>query len=112
MRSRLDLQDILENLLDHYGLLIERPPGSYNVYFQSPGADGMTYPCIKYQLDDIDQEHADNRPYVRTKRYIVTYIDEDPDSGVPEGLAALPMCRFNRFYTADNLNHWVFLLYY
>jgi hypothetical protein len=39
-------------------------------------------------------------------------IDQDPDSAIPPKVAALPMCLFNRFYTADNLNHDVYNLYF
>jgi hypothetical protein len=42
----------------------------------------------------------------------VTVIHRDPDNLVHEKVAALPMCLYNRFFTADNLNHDVFVLYF
>lgn len=83
-----------------------------NVYHQPPVNVEMKYPCIKYERDDIDIKYADNSPYYNTTRYQVTVIDKDSDSNIPEKIAALPMCRFNRHYTADNLNHDVFNLFF
>lgn len=73
----------------------------------------MVYPCIVYSLNKIDTDHADNLTYRATKQYSVTVIDKDPDSSIPDSiLRCLPMCSFERFYPADNLNHWVFNLFY
>ena len=100
MGSRSNLSKILRDLL-----------GTSNVYFQAPGS-GMKYPCIKYELDGENTTFADNKPRIRTKRYAVTVIDPDPDSLIPDKVGALPMCKFNRKYTKDNLNHFVYILYY
>lgn len=99
MRSRLQLQAILEAIIG-------------NVYFQPPATVKMKYPCIRYERSDMDTQFADNKPYSHTKRYTVTVIDRDPDSDIPDKVAALPLCRFDRFYTADNLNHDVFELFF
>lgn len=98
---RLELQALLEDLL-----------GSRNVYFQPPANVKMQYPAIVYSRDAADTQFAGNRPYRRTKRYQVTVIDRNPDSPVPDKVAELPMCAFERFFTADNLNHDVFGLYF
>jgi hypothetical protein len=55
---------------------------------------------------------ANNLPFRHTKRYQVTVIDRDPDSLIPDKVAALPMCLHNRFFVANNLNHDVFNLYF
>jgi hypothetical protein len=55
---------------------------------------------------------ADNKPYNHQKAYMVTVIDRNPDSEIPEKIAMLPMCKFNRHYTKDNLNHDIYTLYY
>jgi len=39
-------------------------------------------------------------------------IDKDPDSEIPGMVAKLPLCKFVRHYTTDNLNHDVYRLYY
>ncbi len=101
MGPRLDLQTLLEVIL-----------GSSNVYFQPPANVQMQYPCIVYKRDDAVTEFSGNKPYRYTKRYQVTVIDRDPDSVIPDRVASLPMCLFNRFFTADNLNHDVFNLYF
>lgn len=101
MGLRLDLQELLETLL-----------GSSNVYFQPPANVQMDYPCIVYKRDDIDVAFADNRPYQLTKRYLVTVIDPNPDNVTIDKVSVLPLCLFNRHFTAGNLNHDVFVLHF
>src|SRR5689334_8946015 len=100
MGQRTSLQNLLETLL-----------GSEHVYFQPPASVQMQYPAIVYRRDDEDTNFADNRPYKRCKRYLVTVIDKNPDSLIPDKVGDLPMCQFNRYFAADNLNHVVFVLY-
>lgn len=83
-----------------------------NVYFQPPENVQLKYPCIIYNREDAEFRHADNQLYDQFKRYMVTVIDRDPDSGIPDEVAKLPMCSFNRFYTADGLNHDVYQVYF
>lgn len=97
--SRLDLHTLLTGIVP-------------DAYFQPPPGVSMTYPCIVYQLDDIDTDFANNAPYNSQKGYKVTIIDPDPDSALPDEVAKLPSSSFDRFYTADNLNHYVFTLYF
>lgn len=99
MASRLDLQVLLETLIE-------------NVYFQPPVNIQMQYPCIVYRRDDSRSEYADNRPYARTKRYQITVIDRNPDSDLSDKVEELPFCSFDRYFPADNLNHYVFNLFF
>lgn len=101
MGQRLQLQSLLETIL-----------GTVNVYFQPPATVEMQYPCIVYHRDPTDTKFADDIPYSRTKRYQVTVIDRNPDSEIPDNVAQLRLCKHSRFYTANNLNHDVFDLYY
>lgn len=101
MAPRLELQALLVNIL-----------GSSNVYFQPPPSIQMQYPCIVYNRDYAATEFADDKPYMHRKRYQVTYISDDPDSEIPAKIAALPLCIFDRFYTADILNHDVYKLFF
>ena len=101
MASRLELQTELEEIL-----------GSRNVYFQPPESVKMKYPAIRYSLSNIENTHADNRTYKQSKAYELILIDPDPDSEYADKLSQLPYCRFDRFYPADNLNHYVFTIYY
>lgn len=101
MRNREDLSAILKEAL-----------GCDHVYFQPPSNVCMRYPAIVYNLSDIDNRHADNLPYLQYHRYDVTVIDEDPDSKVADRVSKISGCRFERSFTMDNLNHYVFSLYY
>lgn len=108
MGQRLNLQTLLENLL----VTEEEPNKILNVYFQPPDNVQMVYPCIVYNRDNADKKFAGNITYLFKKRYQVTVIDSDPDSNIPDKVAALPLCTFSRFFVADNLNHDVFNLYF
>jgi hypothetical protein len=101
MAPRLDLQAALEAKL-----------GSRNVYFQSPPNLQMEYPCIRYELTDIQVKHAGNKPYTIRKRYLVTHIDTNPDSGTPDLIGEMQLCVFDRYYTENNLNHYVYKLFF
>lgn len=101
MASRLKLHNELQLIL-----------GSSFIYFQPPESVKMNYPCIVYTLGDIDTKYADDKTYLNTKRYEVSIIDYDPDSEIPDKMMSFPMCSFDRSYVANNLNHWVFNLYF
>jgi hypothetical protein len=72
----------------------------------------MEYPCILYERDGASAEYADNSLYRHAKRYQVTVIDRNPDTTISDEVERLPRCSFNRFFIADNLNHFVFSLYF
>jgi hypothetical protein len=99
MAQRLQLQSLLESITP-------------NVYFQPPTNVSIKYPCIIYERDGGTTIHSDNRPYRHTKRYQVTVIDRNPDSDLPDMVEDLSLCRFERFFTSDNLNHHVFNLFF
>lgn len=99
MAPRLQLQQLLETFTE-------------NVYFQPPENVQLQYPCIIYKRDYAVTEFADDNPYNHIKRYMIIVIDRDPDSVIPDKIAALPMSAFNRFYTADNLNHDVYNVFF
>lgn len=92
--------------------LLEQKLGSGDVYFQPPTNTQINYPCIVYERAKIDTRFADNAPYNHTRRYTLTVIHRDPDNTVVDAIAALPLCVHDRFFTADNLNHDVFTLYF
>lgn len=101
MGRRLDLQAMLENLL-----------GSRNVYYQPPASVKMNYPAIVYSRKTIDNVHANNTVYAQSTAYELTVIDKNPDSEIVTKVSQLSTCRFDRHYTADNLNHDTFTLYF
>lgn len=100
------------NLRFELHTLLERILGSRNVYFQPPENLKMQYDCIRYERSRILPKFADNRPYMLYNCYQLTAIYRNPDSELPQKIASLPMCQHERHYTADNLNHDVFNLYF
>lgn len=83
------------------------------LYFQPPNGTKLKYPCAIYKLQNIDIDHADDKVYKNMKGYQVTIIDADPDSAYPDRLMdQFRHIRFDRFFTNDNLNHYVFTIYY
>ena len=102
MASRLQLQTELETIL-----------GTRNVYFQPPEGFKLQYPCIIYQLDAIRDNRANDKIYTKKKQYAITIIDRDPDSIIPDTiLESFNYCSFDRFFTSDQLNHFVLTLFY
>lgn len=80
-----------------------------NVYFQPPSSIQMEYPCFVYDLNDINDRHANNEVYTRHDRYTVTYITKDPfPTEILEAVMSLPYTSLDRKYASDNLHHYVF----
>jgi len=102
MRPRTDLHTLLLSIVGT----------GKKVYFQPPSTLIMTYPCIVYGLNDINSKFADNKPYNSEREYVVTVIDPNPDSPIPDKIAALPKTRYDRHLTIDNLNHDIFTIYF
>lgn len=100
-QRRVKLQRMLEGLL-----------GNRNVYFQPPTGTMLKYPCIIYSLDTANDVHAEDRIYRRLYRYALTYITKNPEDPMRDQIDDLQYCSFNRFYATDNLNHFVYTLYY
>lgn len=86
--------------------------GNKHVYFQPPESLKLKYPCIVYNRTTANSQYGDNRPYTFMICYQVIYIDKDPDSEVIMELAKLPYSSMDRHYTANNLNHDAFTIYY
>jgi hypothetical protein len=101
MAPRFELQTLLTDILE-----------ANHVYFQPPPSVQMVYPCIVYSRDYEQINYADDIPYKHRKRYLVTVIDRNPDSEIPDKISELSMCTYDRFYTADNLNHDVYKLFF
>lgn len=101
MDRRLELHQILKSIL-----------GSSNVYFQPPSNTQLKYPCIVYERSDINDRYADNMRYSSMVQYSLTLIGRSPESNLVEQLLDLPYCSYDRFFTADSLNHDAFTIYY
>jgi hypothetical protein len=63
MKSRIEIQNLLEGIL-----------GNGNVYFQDPPNTGMKYPCIIYNFEGFDNDFADNKPYIVAGRWTVHHM--------------------------------------
>ena len=98
-QRRLQLHQLLKTFVD-------------NVYFQPPTNVKLEYPCIVYKRDFADNKFADDIVYDHRLRYAITVIDPNPDSDIPDKVAAMPLSIFNRFFTVDNLNHDVYNVYF
>ena len=99
MGSRLNLHKILKAICP-------------NCYFQPPESIKLKYPCIIYNKSYQKIIHADNLPYRHDNRYTVTVIDRDPDSTLPDRVAKLKSCNFDRSYATEGLYHTVYVIYY
>jgi hypothetical protein len=98
-QPREQLHELLKELTD-------------NVYFQAPPNTGMAYPCILYSWDADSAQYADNELYRHAKRYQVTVIDRDPDSELAEAVLRLRFTGFDRSFKAEDLNHYVYSLFF
>lgn len=84
-----------------------------NVYFQEPESIKMKYPCVVYHRDDVQTQHADNRPYKHKTRYQLTVISrEAEESDILAHVLVLTGCTYDRFFSTENLNHDVFTLFF
>lgn len=77
-----------------------------------PESIKIKYPAIIYSRNNIDNNFADDIVYMQNRTYQIIVIDANPDSEIVNKISKLPMCRYNRHYTSDNLNHDVFILNY
>lgn len=102
----------MPNRREQFGQLLRTILGSEEVYFQRPESKKMDYPAIVYELSDIPNLYANDGVYLSGRQYSVTIIDKDPDSIFVGMIAELPTSSFDRHFRADNLNHWVFTIFY
>lgn len=101
MANKPELKDIL--------LAIK---GSPNVYLSAPESKSMTYPAIKVALRDMPPRYANNAIYKQSKRYELIFITRDLNDPIVAEIQKLQYCKFDRYYAADTLHHFVFTLYY
>ena len=100
MKSRLELQELLEGVL-----------GSNKVYYQA--SSRLFYPCIVYEKSDHFYNYADNLKYKNKVQYTVTLIGKTADNDeIVNKLLALDYCGYDRRFVSDNLYHDVFTLYF
>ena len=108
MDRRLELDSVFREIIN----ITDPIDGDSHVYFQPPGSAKMKFPAIRYKLIGCQKVGANNGAYRMLRSYEVILIDTNPDSVYFEPILLLPFCSFDRHYVADNLNHFVFKLYY
>lgn len=101
MATRTELQSLLEEL-----------NGSINVYYNPPATLKMEYRAIRYKLNNIQNEHANDKRYFNKKRYDLIVISKESDPDVVDKLLELPYCSLSTPYKSDNLNHYPLTLYW
>ena len=106
-KKRLELDEILCGIIN-----ITEPDGDTHVYFDPPMDLKMKYDAIRYKRKITDKVYANNIAYMYRTPYEVIVIYKDPDSDYVSKLLALPYCSHDRHYTANNLYHDVFTIYY
>lgn len=86
MKTRLEIQQLLEDVL-----------GNERVYFQEPPNTGMKYPCIVYKFVRFNTSNADNKPYLVTGRWDVHHMYKNPKYDLKERFVFdVPFCQFDR----------------
>lgn len=101
MKTRLEVQEMLEKIL-----------GSPNVYFQAPPNTGMKYPCIIYRFDRFGRDNADNQPYILTGRWEIHHMYKSIKNDIKETmLFAAPYVTFDRRIVADGVYNDYYTIY-
>ena len=98
---RLELDAILRDIL-----------GNNHTYFEPPTNLTMEYPCIRYSRSHIGTVYADNKSYLKHKRYELILIYEDADDDLPDKLTDELPVSHDRHYVTDDLHHDVFTIYF
>lgn len=102
------LPDLIDKLYEVLGENTE-----YTVYGKAPTNTTLSYPCIVIKLDTDHVRRADNRPYMKLKKYTLTLITSDIfDNTYDKLVDNLPYCRFENNYISDQLYHYKLVLYY
>ena len=102
MEGRLSLDELLKETLGD----------KVHVYFQPPTGYKINYPALIYKLDDLNDKYADDKVYKRRHVYYLLLILDEPDNDLVDRLDDLKHCTMSRPYTADNLYHYPFTIYY
>lgn len=100
MDNRLRLHELLKSV------------GGPNVYYQTPTNVVIKYPAIKYNINKIENKHANNSVYHQDVSYLITVMSKDVDDDIVKKVSMLPKCSFDRRYIQDNIYHTTFIMYY
>lgn len=102
MKTWSQLREVLKEIM-----------GDYDVWYQPPENTKLKYPCIVFENSTGLSQFADNKPYLKTKRYTVTLMTRTADNDFyKDKLMDLPMCTFDREFRNDGIVNTVFNMYY
>jgi hypothetical protein len=102
---------LLQAELEGYLVGVVETPANH-VSFQPDEKSKIPYPHIVYARDPAYKLSADNTTYRHEDKYIVTYIDLEPDSSVFDELEKRMYCSHTTSFVEDGLHHDVFELYH
>lgn len=101
MKTREEVQELLENIL-----------GNKNVYFQAPPNTGMKYPCIVYRFDRFSVDNADNKPYVVVGRWEIHHMYKSIENDIKNNmLFAAPYVTFDRRLVTNGVYNDFYTIY-
>lgn len=108
----METSKTLTSLINHiYDILGSKT--KYTVYGKPPGNTTLEYPCIIIRLDNSHTKRADNKIYLKRKKYTLTVITKDIFDITYDKLEEeLDYCRFENQFISDNLYHYKLVLYY
>ncbi len=108
---------VIESQREELDTILRSIEGVRKVYYQPPESSKLEYPCIMYSHSGYSKRYANGYRYINWPEYEVTLIDYNPESMIHKQLMDLNtdkssncFVQFNRFFTADNLNHWSYRL--
>lgn len=82
-------------------------------WYQKPPANQMSYPCFVYKSIEPKVVYANNHGYIKIPGYEVLYISKTEDDEIMDRMIeAFSYCSVGRKYTADQLYHYPFTIYY
>lgn len=86
--------------------------GNENTYFNPPDSTKLQYPCIIYNLKDINTKKANNSIYILDNVYNVILIGIKPYDEMKEQiLKDIPYSSLDRIYIQNNLYHYAYTIY-
>lgn len=91
---------------------LTEPPTSFTVYGVEPTNTSMVFPAVRFEKSDEEVVYADNLPYDITDAYLVTVIEDDPNTPVAKLVRQLPWCAFDRYYVAEQLHHTTYKIFF
>ncbi len=79
-----------------------------SVYFQPPSSLKLKYPCIVYNLNDINDKKADEISDDRHYQFRLTLISPNPDNNIVDKIMNLKYAKYVRSFSTQGLYHYMF----